>query len=388
VVRGGYGLFYFPQGNAGTNIRQFRQPPFDFVVNLPFSGNDIPTTTVSQGFPIVTTVPDLRKGPAFFALRGVTPDYRNGQMQQFNLSVQRELGKQLVATVGFVGSAGAKLYWARNINQPDPGPGAAVDPRRPYAALLPGVTGITWLESSANSFFSSMQATIEKRFSNGFYFLSNWTWSHSLDNFGGDGGANGPLPQDPRNRRADWASSNSDTRHRVNLASTYLLPFGPGRKHLTAGGAMGQIVGGWEIGGIAVLQSGLPFTVTVSGSPSNTGAGSRANPVSGVNPYPANQSINLWFDPAAFTTPGAFTWGTLGRNSLNAPSLYNLDFSIAKKMRFSESRDLQFRTEFFNGLNHPQFALPNATIGVGGVGTITSTQRSNRQIQFALRFAF
>jgi len=387
VVRGGYGLFYFPQGNAGTNIRQFRQPPFDFVVNLPFSGNDIPTTTTSQGFPIVTTVPDLRRGPAFFALRGVTPDYRNGQMQQFNLSVQRELGKQLVATVGFVGSAGAKLYWARNINQPDPGPGP-VDPRRPYASLLPGVTSITWLESSANSFFSSMQATLEKRFSNGFYFLGNWTWSHSLDNFGGDGGANGPLPQDPRNRRADWASSNSDTRHRVNLASTYLLPFGPGRRHLSAGGAVGQIVGGWEIGGIAVLQSGLPFTVTVSGSPSNTGAGSRANPVSGVNPYPANQSINQWFDPAAFTTPAAFTWGTLGRNSLNAPSLYNLDFSIAKKMRFSEGRDLQFRTEFFNGLNHPQFALPNSTLGAGGVGTITSTQRSNRQIQFALRFAF
>jgi len=73
---------------------------------------------------------------------------------------------------------------------------------------------------------------------------------------------------------------------------------------------------------------------------------------------------------------------------LNAPSLYNFDFSIAKKMRFSEGRDLQFRTEFFNGLNHPQFALPNSTLGAGGVGTITSTQRSNRQIQFALRFAF
>src|SRR5262249_23520674 len=132
VIRAGYGLFYFPQGNAGTNIRQFRQPPFDFVVNLPFSGNDIPPTTTSPGFPLVSTAPDLTRGPALFALRGVTPDYRNGQMQQFNFSVQRELGKDLVATVGFVGSAGAKLYWARNINQPDPSPGA-VDPRRPSA---------------------------------------------------------------------------------------------------------------------------------------------------------------------------------------------------------------------------------------------------------------
>ena len=387
VIRSGYGLFYFPQGNAGTNIRQFRQPPFDFVVNLPFSGNDIPTTTVSQGFPIVSAVPDLTRGPALFALRGVTPDYRNGQSQQFNLSVQRELGKDLVATMGFVGSAGAKLYWARNINLPDPGPGA-VDPRRPYATLLPGVTGITWLESSANSSFSSMQMTLEKRFSAGFYFLGNWTWAHSLDNFGGDGGNNGPIPQNPKNRRADWASSNSDTRHRVNLAGTYLLPFGPGRRFANSGGAMGQIIGGWEIGGIAVMQSGLPFTVQVSGSPSNTSAGSRANPVSGVNPYPAERSVGRWFNPAAFTTPPAFTWGTLGRNPLNGPPLYNLDFSIAKKVRFVESRELQFRAEFFNGLNHPQFGLPNATIGVADAGTITTTQRSNRQMQLALRFAF
>ena len=174
----------------------------------------------------------------------------------------------------------------------------------------------------------------------------------------------------------------------MNLASTYQLPFGPGRKHLNRGGAAGHIVGGWEIGGIAVLQSGLPFTVTVPGSPSNTGASSRANPVSGVNPYPSNRSINLWFDPAAFTTPPAFTWGTLGRNSLNAPALYNFDFSIAKKIRFTEGRELQFRTEFFNGVNHPQFGLPDATIGVGGAGTITITQRSSRQMQFALRLAF
>lgn len=308
-------------------------------------------------------------------------------MQQFNLSVQRELGRDLVATLGYVGSAGAKLYWARNINQPDPGAGA-LDPRRPYAARLPGVTGIAWLESSGNSFFSSLQASFEKRFSKSFYFLGNWTWSHGLDNVGGDGGANGPIPQDPRNRRADWGSSNSDVRHKVNLAASYQLPFGKGRRFASNSGALTHIVGGWEIGGLSVLQSGLPFTVTVAGSPSNTGAGSRANPVPGANPVPSNRSINLWFDPAAFTTPAAFTWGTLGRNTLRAPALYNFDFSIARKIQFSETKQLEFRSEFFNGLNHPQFGLPASTAGVGGAGSITSTQRSNRQVQLALRLAF
>lgn len=387
VIRTGYGLFFFPQGNAGTNIRQFRQPPFDFVVNQPFSGNDVPPTTTSRGFPLTTAVPNLAVGPAFYALRGVTPNFRNGQMQQFNLTVQRELSRDMVATIGYVGSAGAKLYWARNINQPDPGAGA-VDPRRPYAATLPAVTGITWLESSGNSFFSSLQTTFEKRFSKSFYFLGNWTWSHGLDNVGGDGGANGPVPQDPRNRRADWASSNSDVRHRVNLATSYQLPFGKGKRFDINNVALDKVFGGWEVGGLAVLQGGLPFTVTVAGSPSNTGAGSRANPVPGANPIPSNQNINFWFDPAAFTTPPAFTWGTLGRNTLRAPNLYNMDFSIAKKVRFHEFRQFEFRTEFFNGLNHPQFGLPASTAGVGGAGTITNTQRSNRQIQFALRLAF
>ncbi len=336
---------------------------------------------------MTTSPPDLTNGPAFYALRGVTPNFRNGQMQQFNFSVQREVGRDMVATVGYVGSAGAKLYWARNINQPDPGPGA-VDPRRPYAAKLPGVTGITWLESSGNSFFSSLQTTFEKRFSRSFYFLGNWTWSHGLDNVGGDGGANGPVPQDPKNRRADWSSSNSDVRHRVNLATSYQLPFGKGRRFDADNNVINQIAGGWEVGSLAVLQSGLPFTVTVPGSPSNTGASSRANPVTGVNPIPTGQNINLWFDPNAFITPPANTWGTLGRNTLRAPALYNVDFSVARKIAFHEARQLEFRTELFNGLNHPQFGLPNSTVGVGGAGSITSTQRSNRQIQFALRLVF
>jgi len=173
----------------------------------------------------------------------------------------------------------------------------------------------------------------------------------------------------------------------VNIAASYTLPFGAGQKRLSSG-ALGQVIGNWEIGGLSVLQSGLPYTVTVAGSPSNTGAGSRANPVAGVNPIPSDQNINQWFNPAAFAAPPAFTWGTLGRNSLNAPRLYNLDFSLSRKFKFGEARELVFRSEFFNGLNHPQFGLPSSTAGVGGAGTITSTQRANRQIQFALRFAY
>jgi hypothetical protein len=382
VVRGGYGVFFEPQGNNATNIRQFRQPPFGFVINQPFSGNDVPATSTSMGFPTSTAVPDLTRTPTLYALRAVTPNYRNGQLQQFNFSTQRELGKDMVATLGFVGSTGARLSWGRNINQPDPGPGA-IDPRRPYFSRLPGVTNIAWLESSANSAYASMQATFEKRSSKGLYLLTNWTWAHGLDNVGGDGGANGPIPQDPRNRRADWASSNSDIRHRFNFATSYQLPFG---KNIAS--PIKHAVANWELGALVVFQSGLPFTVTVPGSPANTGSGSRANPVPGVEAKLDTPTITRWFNAAAFTTPPAFTWGTLGRNTLRGPNIYNFDLSAAKKFVFTESRNLQFRAEFFNAFNIPQFGLPAGQIGVGNVGTITSTQRANRQMQFALRFAF
>jgi hypothetical protein len=165
---------------------------------------------VKQGFPIVSTPPSLSKGPALYALKGVTPDYRHAQVQQFNVSAQRELSKELVLTVGFVGSAGAHLSWAPNINLPLSGPGA-VDPRRPYAAILPAVTSITWIESAGNSFFSSMQVNLEKRLSHGLYLLTSWTWSHGLDNSLSDGSRTnpviGPSPIPGRSR-----STNGSTR--------------------------------------------------------------------------------------------------------------------------------------------------------------------------------
>ena len=110
--------------------------------------------------------------------------------------------------------------------------------------------------------------------------------------------------------------------------------------------------------------------------------------MSGVVPIPAQQSIAQWFNPAAFAIPAAYTWGTLARDSLNGPRLVNLDTLISRKFVLGEHRNVDFRWELFNAANHPQFGVPASTIGVGGVATITSTQRANRQMQFALRLGF
>jgi hypothetical protein len=387
VIRGGFGIFYEPQGNFNTNIRQFRQPPFGFQVNVPINVNAAPVNTLSDGFPTVVTTPNLLQGPPIYTLRGVTKDFKNGQLMQFNFAVQRELSTRMVATLGYVGSLGRHLSWARPLNQPDPGPGA-LDPRRPYINILPGVSGISWLETSGTSSYHSMQASFERRFADGFFLLSNWTWAKGLDNVGGDGGANGPIPQNPRDRNSDWAPSNSDIRHRVNLASTYQLPFGPGRRFVNEKNFVSYILGSWDVSGIMVFQTGLPFTVTAPGSPTNTGAGGRADVASGQPLYPEQKTIARWFNPTAFLTPTAFNWGNAGRNILRGPRTTNFDLTAAKRIPLAEERELTFRGEFFNAFNHPQFALPAATVGSGNIGTITSTSRANRQIQLALRLTF
>ena len=145
------------------------------------------------------------------------------------------------------------------------------------------------------------------------------------------------------------------------------------------------MVSNWEIAGITVMQAGLPFTVTASGSPTNTGAGGRADLVSGTDPVLEERTIQRWFNTAAFTFPTAFNWGNVGRNTLTGPPVYNFDFVASKKFPFAESRHLLFRAEFFNAFNTPQFTIPASTIGVTGVATISATQRASRQIQFALK---
>ncbi len=230
VIRGGYGIFYDPQGNQGTTIRQERQFPFDLIYTLT-PGSLFPGNTVSQGFITLAQIEPLNLNNPFGSLKAIAFDFRNASIQQFNFGIQRQLTKTSVLTVTYVGTLGRHLTWADPIDQPAPGPGA-IQARRPFNALYPNVTAISYLESAGNSEFNSLQTVFEKRLGHGLYFNANWMWSHSLDNAPYDGGADGPIPQDPTNRRADWASSNNDVpppverlRHlRASVRSRQVLP--------------------------------------------------------------------------------------------------------------------------------------------------------------------
>ena len=388
VLRGGYGVFYDPQGNAGTTIRQERQWPFDLVYALS-PGSLFPSNTVSQGFLTPGQIPPATFAKPFGTLQGIDHHFKNASGQQFNLSMQRQLTGRSSFTVGYVASLTRHLSWHNPIDQPLPWPGN-IQARREFNAEYPNVTAISFLESVGVGSYNSLQTSFQQQLWHGFFLTANYVWAHALDNSPSDGGADGPIPQDPTNRNADYSSSDNDIRNRVNVYGTYELPVGPGRAFLNGNSVVERFVlGGWQVNGIFVGQSALPFTVTINGTATNTGAGSsRANVIPGAAQYPTNKTLHEWFNPAAFISPTAYNWGDVGRNTLRGPDEINVDSSIEKHLPIKESIALLFRVEFFNMFNHPQFNIPAAAINAGGAGTITSTSNTARQMQAALRLTF
>jgi hypothetical protein len=311
-------------------------------------------------------------------------------MQQWNVSLQRQLGKSRVLELAYVGSKGTKLITARDINQPEPSP-APFNPRP-----RPQFDDITLEESSANSNFNSFQARLEQRLDAGLTLLAAYTWSRSLDNassfFASSGDPN--FPQDSNNTRAERGRSNFDVGHRFSLSYGYQLPFGKGRRYLADNGWVSSVFGGWETFGIVTLQAGRPFTVALLADidRSNTGrstlgfgANDRPNVVG--DPDLNDRGPDGWFNTAAFALQPFGTFGDAGRNILDAPGFQNFDVSLMKTASLGERIALQFRAEAFNLFNHANFNQPDNFFGSPTFGQILSA-KSPRHIQFGLKFLF
>jgi hypothetical protein len=285
----------------------------------------------------------------------------------------------------FVGNLGRHLYNTWNANQPIPG-SAALNTRRPLYSQQPSVTDVSYFASDGLSNYYAGQLTIDKRFAHGVSALVGYSWAHAIDNvpleFGG--GAAGPQPQDARNIAAERGNSIIDLRHRFTASYLWELPFGKGRAFMNRGGLLNLVLGGWQTNGILTIQTGQPFSPVLQTSTTN-GTGSRPNVVGNVN-YP--KTLQRWFDPSAFGTPAPFTYGNAGRNILFGPGRTNWDASLFKNFVIHEEIRFEFRAEAFNVLNHPQFGLPNQSIGNAQVGSITSVVGNPRQLQLGLRFQF
>ena len=186
-------------------------------------------------------------------------------------------------------------------------------------------------------------------------------------------------------------------RHNVSYNVFYALPFGRGKRFFgNAHGFANAIAGGWQIASLAIFHTGIADTVYIGTNTYGNGnfTNQRPNAVAGANPYPANQTINNWLNPAAFTLPAKGTFGDLARNTIFGPGFAQIDFSLLKETPITEGTHLEFRAEIFDILNHPNFAEPDTTFGTPGFGQVFGTFGATlglgtaRQIQLALKYVF
>jgi hypothetical protein len=307
-------------------------------------------------------------------------------MQQWNLSLERQLTSTLVVRGSYVGTRGNHLYIALDENVAFPRPGT-VALNRPY----PQYAGISAWEPVGISAYHAMEWFVEKRFSSNLFFTAGYTWSRALDMGGGGNSASAEgrnNVQNPRNIRAEYGLADFNYGQRVTVSGVYNLPVGRGKQYLgSANGVVDAVVGGWQLTSIFAAQTGPPGSLSMATATSNTGSSQRPNRVCDGN-LPADQrTVRHWYDTSCFVAPPNFTFGNTGRNIITAPGYASWDFGAHKDFRLTEKTGLTFRAEFFNFLNKANFGYPGSSIGSATAGVISSVGPA-RQIQFALRLHF
>jgi hypothetical protein len=405
VVRGGYGVFYTHTVRQGREGLLGFNPPY-LVDNLLQTGVTGAAAVASAApFRLVDGYPSGLLDPTTLAptisRRAQDAHQRTPYIQQYNVGVQYELMPDVVLDVAYVGNKGTKLNGFRNLNQRaviTNADGSQSAGARPY----PAFGDIQWMENRVDSSYNSLQLRLEKRFTHGLTANVSYTLGEALsgapDHISTSGGGAGidtgvfREPQDGNNLRAEYGPSEFDVRHRFVASYIWELPFGRGRRWGNGWGrAMDLVLGGWQVTGINVLQSGLALTATLSGANVvNLGGERRARPnLVGDPELPESErTLARWFNTdafAAFTVPQAF--GNAGVGIMRGPGVANFDFTFAKNFQVTDRRYFQFRTEVFNAFNHPNFGPPNIARDSSGFGQILSAAPA-RIIQFGVKFYF
>jgi hypothetical protein len=378
VFRGAYGIFY---------QRELANTWVDLAINDPFIRQttfNLDTDPASRFYfrNYDLSRPTALAPPSPLLTFAVDTNWREGQVHQWNFNVQQSLGFNTVVQIAYVGNRGLRLPWATLPNQPDPGPGP-VQSRRPY----PNFGQINGLGSGADAYYQSLQIQAEKRYSNDLQFIAGYTYGKCIDTSATTFVGEGTSIQNGRDFSQQRGLCTQDFRQRFTLSWLYSFPFGRGKKFLSsAPRAADLILGGWQMNGIYTARTGSPFTVTQPGDAPNVGDGSaRPDQVGDPNEV-ANRSIDAFFNTAAFSPAAPFRWGTAGRNTVTGPGINNWDFSLFKTFALHEAMRLQFRAEFFNLFNHPEFAFPGSSIGTAQFGRISGTSRDPRDVQLSLKF--
>jgi outer membrane receptor protein involved in Fe transport len=342
TIRSGFGIFY-----GGNQNDDFSDPAESAVPRYSLSSTDFP----ALAYPLVAFLDPRNQ---LFSPKAIDRHRKDLYYEQWDFVVQQQLGHDFVGQLSYIGGEGHHLFTRYTINLIDPTTG-----KRPLA----GFGSFGFKTNDSNNNFNTLQASVQRRFQRGFLFQMNYMWSHGITD-GSIGSGESVAFQNMSCRACDRSSTNIDVRHNMTANAVYLLPFFKNNPWL----------GGWQLAGIANARTGLPVNITVSRSASalldgNTSS-QRPNLVPGVPIYAANQSINNWFNLAAFSAPANGTWGNLGRYIATGPGAYEIDSSLEKKFRVTERVRLNFRAAAFNLFNHPEYKNPGASVGsVSGSGS-------------------
>jgi hypothetical protein len=384
VLRGGYGISWSNPFTGGSGSKT-KNPPF--LLSTALTTTLLPTLHVENGLPAPPAIdfklPPQGSARSLFDIRDA-----DGYAQQWNVNVQHQLGRDFMVEIAYVGTHGTHLMLKQDINQAPAVIGVTnSDLNRPYIQTSPLLRGLSEVESRGWSMYHSAQLKVTKRFARNFMLLSAYTFGKVLD-IASDA-ETGTL--NAWNFNQDRGPASFDIKHSWTTSGVYELPFGKGRRFLAGLSPLGnKLLGGWQVDGIFVVQSGLPFTVGQQQGLLSTGTGNRPNRI--ASGTLANPTPDHWFDLTAFqpTTDNTGTYGNSGRDILRAPGYVQADLSLVKNTRFKEHFEHQFKTEMFNALNHAQFAAPGSTIGTATAGVISSLLYNTpmRQIQIAMKLSF
>ncbi len=432
VLRGGFGIYYNVHQLNNYTILNLN-PPKSGTANFANSatGGKItnaatqPILTFAAPFGVVSQT-------SATGINALDPANNQPYVSQWSLDVQRRLPFDTVLTVGYVGNKGTHLDQTIELNAPAPSILANPGGRRPIPTFADGVGGPTrplnrlrWLSSDGNSWYHALQVNAQKRFSAGFSMNLSYTWGRAMGEGYGRNEAGGAIPnsyQNPKDRASEKTRYGFDFQHSLVFSTLYELPTISAFKE----NAGKHIFGGWQVNGIMVLRTGLPFSVT-QGNTINTIEGHVRPDLIG-NPKLDNPTVDKWYNPDAYrvvtcaqpggtdaagVTRNAYLaqfchYGSAGHAVLEGPGFKNVDFSLLKNIMFKEKVKLQFRTEIFNIFNTPQFGIPNNGLNGApaflpaaangafptqitasrGPGAITSLVAPMRQMQFGLKLLF
>jgi len=274
--------------------------------------------------------------------------------------------------------------------------------KRPFASLTNST--ISWVTYDANSNFNALQLSLKRNLTAGLLVSANYQWSHGISD-GSNGGGESDTPQNTNCRSCERGAQDFDIRHYFTSSAIWRLPAGKGQHFLSAASPVANaFLGGWELAALATARTGLPQNVTLSRSasalPDGINSNQRPDLVSGQPLYPAaGSTVNLWYNPFAFTAPANGTWGNAGRNILRAPDIWQVDASLHKRFLLTERIGLAFRADVFNLLNRAQVGNPNVKWTDPKTGTnfglISTPYNSSpmgtgtpRQFQLSLRLDF